>query len=403
MHCLPSCWRTASGPAAMALASTLLVSHPALGQSFGTIEGRNVEWNPKHKTAEGFLASYQNCVDNEKFVVTVPVTSWGNAQNLNVFATVESDEVDCSDKDSRAIRPGACIDLGTYEPSPPSVTVNVGIRKVINADSAEGCAKDLNNAPINLYFLLVGTTSSTLQKYVYSKLTIDLVGPNAPGNLRAGSGENKLLLKWSVPSDKLIQGYRFFCAPAQAGPVPETANDATLPGSEGGAGGATLRTLLGAAGLAEGGSQPAAGAGGVSQTEATANGADVATSSGSSDCWTDAFQAEDLAVDSAYACGKVDSATTTEGKTSWVTNGTEYAVGVAAVDSSGNVGPLSNLACATPQEVNDFYEVYRRAGGRGGGGLCTLSRTSTRLGPFGMTLLGAVMAWWLRRQRECTS
>jgi hypothetical protein len=388
----------------MALASTLLVSYPARGQSFGTIEGRNVEWNPKRKTAEGFVASYQNCVDDDKFVVTVPVTSWGNAQNLNVFATVESDEVDCSDKDRRADRPGACIDLGTYEPSPPSVTVNVGIRKVINADSAEGCAKDLNNAPINLYFLLVGTTSSTLQKYVYSKLTIDLVGPNAPGNLEAGSGENKLLLNWSVPSDKLIQGYRFFCAPAQTGPVPETASDATLTGGERGAGGAPLQTLLGAAGLAEGGSRPGAGAGGVSQTEATANGAarasDVATSSGSSDCRTDAFQAEDLAVDSAYACGKVDSATTTEGKTSWVTNGTEYAVGVAAVDSSGNVGPLSNLACATPQEVNDFYEVYRRAGGQGGGGLCTLGRTSTRLGPFGIALLGAVMAWRLRRQRE---
>lgn len=61
-------------------------------------------------------------------------------------------------------------------------------------------------------------------------------------------------------------------------------------------------------------------------------------------------------------------------------NGTLYAVGVAAVDGFGNPGKLSNLACATPEPINGFFEEYRAAGGKGGGGFCSLSRSDSARG-----------------------
>jgi Fibronectin type III domain len=53
-------------------------------------------------------------------------------------------------------------------------------------------------------------------------------------------------------------------------------------------------------------------------------------------------------------------------------NGTTYNVVVAAVDGSGNVGPPSAEVCDYPAPVNDFWNLYRNAGGRAGGGLCAL-------------------------------
>jgi hypothetical protein len=61
-------------------------------------------------------------------------------------------------------------------------------------------------------------------------------------------------------------------------------------------------------------------------------------------------------------------------------NGTLYAVGIAAVDNYGNPGNLSTIACATPEPINGFFEQYRAAGGNGGGGFCSLSRTDAARG-----------------------
>jgi hypothetical protein len=78
--------------------------------------------------------------------------------------------------------------------------------------------------------------------------------------------------------------------------------------------------------------------------------------------------------ESKYQCATIDSAFADSGEARSLLNGTTYAVAVAAVDTAGNSGPLSAVACGTPQEVDDFFELYRRAGGKGGGGFCSISR-----------------------------
>lgn len=51
-------------------------------------------------------------------------------------------------------------------------------------------------------------------------------------------------------------------------------------------------------------------------------------------------------------------------------NDTEYWFGVVAVDASENESPLSALTSAMPVEVDDFFELYKGAGGAAQGGFC---------------------------------
>ena len=86
-----------------------------------------------------------------------------------------------------------------------------------------------------------------------------------------------------------------------------------------------------------------------------------------------------------------------------MTNGTTYAIGVAAYDNLGNVGPLSTMICVTPGPIDDFFSVYRDAGGKAGG--CELSTGSAT--PSGdsegaglLVGLGALGLIVVRRQRR---
>jgi hypothetical protein len=69
--------------------------------------------------------------------------------------------------------------------------------------------------------------------------------------------------------------------------------------------------------------------------------------------------------------GEINASYTIKG----LTDGVTYAVAVAAVDNSGNPGPpsaQSPTTCNYPAPVNDFYALYRGAGGQAGGGFCAL-------------------------------
>jgi hypothetical protein len=101
-----------------------------------------------------------------------------------------------------------------------------------------------------------------------------------------------------------------------------------------------------------------------------------------------------------HQCGGVSGIAATSGAASDLTNGVEYAVGVAAVDQVGNVGKLSNNVCVVPVEVTDFFELYRGDGGGGGGGFCSVSARRVPAPVWLIGLVGALaMARGARRLR----
>jgi MYXO-CTERM domain-containing protein len=101
--------------------------------------------------------------------------------------------------------------------------------------------------------------------------------------------------------------------------------------------------------------------------------------------------------DCAYVCGEADASSGATAK--GLTNGKQYAVGVAAFDDVDNVGDLSTLACSTPVPVDDFFDLYRAAGGQGGNCACGIGGDGDVLGAGLLAALGYAAVARRRRRR----
>jgi hypothetical protein len=78
-----------------------------------------------------------------------------------------------------------------------------------------------------------------------------------------------------------------------------------------------------------------------------------------------------------------------------------YNVVVSAVDGSGNIGPPSIEACDYPAPVNDFWKLYKEAGGGAGGSFCALEVIGQPVGlPIVALTFGAAALATARRRRK---
>jgi hypothetical protein len=179
-----------------------------------------------------------------------------------------------------------------------------------------------------------GTTGSGwLFKWTYQ---FDLVGPQAPTGVTAGIGENALIVNWTEAAnvDPDLLQYQIICDPP--------------PGQPNGG-------IIGAAG----------DSGNSSTTDQTPS---------DGECYSPNFaEGQTISQDviNTFSCALAQK-TATNAQANHLNNYEQYTVAVAAQDNFKNYGTISNLACATPEPVTDFYEAYRTAGGRGGGGFCSI-------------------------------
>jgi hypothetical protein len=104
-------------------------------------------------------------------------------------------------------------------------------------------------------------------------------------------------------------------------------------------------------------------------------------------------------INSAYEASEIDTLSTTSLTLSGLTNGANYHVVIVSFDASGNYGPASNLRCAKPGAVNDFWQSYKDDGGTANG--CALERNSdAQTGSvFGLGIFAAAAALIRRRRR----
>lgn len=102
-----------------------------------------------------------------------------------------------------------------------------------------------------------------------------------------------------------------------------------------------------------------------------------------------------------YRYTYVAGATTSSFQLTGLTNNHVYAIAVAAVDGSGNVGPVGDLTCAAPEPVTDFFTAYNAAGGQAGGGFCAVvAAGAPAFGSlFGFGIAGFAIALSRRRRR----
>jgi hypothetical protein len=89
-------------------------------------------------------------------------------------------------------------------------------------------------------------------------------------------------------------------------------------------------------------------------------------------CFSGGFEAGGT-FDSAYVCSSYLGSTTRSVNIDGLTNSVMYKFAVVAFDDYRNPSPVSGVACATPQEVDDFWDAYKKAGGKADGGFCFIA------------------------------
>jgi len=89
-------------------------------------------------------------------------------------------------------------------------------------------------------------------------------------------------------------------------------------------------------------------------------------------------------------------------QTNKLTNGVSYTVAVAGRDTFYNVGTLSNTMCESPEPVTGFFEAYRAAGGKAGGGFCAVNAGRSLTGALfaALTLVAFVVRRRLQSRRS---
>ncbi len=350
--------------------------------------------------------NHSDCVADG--TITFPVSMPSPAYSNDTLEIWVGSNVDCSVYDNRKGASPTCWNVYAATPSSGTAfSAKVRMQDIAGqhkyTDTASGpgsgipadCENQSNSSPLDatLYFMLVdgsGQIDATTQFGTYKDLKLDLRGPDAPTGIKTGIAENQVKVSWTAPSSPAdLVGYHLFCFPkpgaASTSQPLEAGTDAALDAAGGGSGGADAAT-------GTGGSGGTSGAGGSATSDA---GSDAAA--GNPDCPSPALL-PGAVPDPAYLCGDVHGVTSTSAYAKGLTNFTKYAVAVAGYDGVQNDGPLSTIECGTPQPVNDFWDEYTQAGGKGGGGFCGIADKPAP-GAGGAFLL-ALFAGLLRRRRR---
>lgn len=299
----------------------------------------------------------------------------------------------------------------TFQP----IQVIQAIDKLVNVDDpttldpATVCEKTTSMPPTQVYLQVMAfngtnvigyssgstTTGTTGEQIISLSTSYDIAGPNAPTGLSVGAGNQLLIAKFAASgatSTADFKGYRAYCFPGPA----STSGALSTKGTDGG-----LDVLDDAM-------DDAASDTGVTDAGATASDTGAVSDTGAASdtgvvvegCPSGyPFVAGELPSPDLdkYICGDESTTATGELKISKfsngerLTNGVAYAIALGTTDRQGNSGPLSTVACGTPKETDDFFTVYRRAGGTAGGGWCSYGAGASA--PFGIA--GSVFAFAL--------
>jgi len=345
-------------------------------------------------------------------------------------------------------------DVLRYEQPPADPTVSQAYDPSFNYSKVGeqiACHVQLSDAavPLGIFFIAVDSNGDTLGTAYEYALTADLVAPPPPTVTAPSAGDTTLTVNWTSPGDDPdIVGFAVYSDPPSStgstsgscscGPAPGGGAAASYIPVEGGTsqeGGSVLQcedagadaaprcVMVNQGGSGSSGSTASCASSNLSghntvvTTVSTPDGGSGSDASASPDTDGGGDDGGDGGNDDAgatpvtltgggtsninptYLAGEIDSSSATSLQLVGLTNGVNYKTGVASLDGSGNVGPLSPLVCGTAGAVNDFFQTYKDDGGGSG---CALDAAGTNLqagSVFGLGMFATAAALWRRRRR----
>ncbi len=369
--------------------------------------------------------NFQDCVDNINLVFSLNLTMPGPPNTLQAWAGAS----DCSLLASRTATTATCwpLVLAIAQSNPATATIraqdlvdHIGDNpKPVNyvASTGTACTRQVTSGAttIGVYFFFADASGNPVGTSTKVDVPISTQGPSAPSNVSVQFGDTLLIAKWTAPNDKSALAYNVFCDPPRgeedAGPVlsadaggtfqtvctqadggfsdaaTEASPDATIanPPVDGGCMSVFVPFDSGVASTCP--SKLLVSGGGTVTGDVEAG---VTTTGGIQ-----------KAIDPKYRCGGGNGSISGGATIEKLKNGVEYTIAVAGTDAFGNNGPLSTPGCETPQAIDDFWTVYKGAGGGAGGSFCALEGVGVPAGTSVFTLgMITAMVALLRRRRS---
>ncbi|MFC1642426.1 hypothetical protein ACFL5O_07030 [Myxococcota bacterium] len=399
---------------------------------------RKYSVDSKREGDDRYAVSLADCLKGDAFEFTVVSSfSSGNDLLLEVFATHKGSTYRCDNEANRTTAGSDCERIYSSTAETGSVAITIPVRNIVTQSGGTKTATDCTlessstqKVAATLYFVLSDPSTSETVGSTSWATSVDLAGPVGPTGVSADSGEGALNLRWKMVNSSDVRGYKMYCAAVggtetavssaaedtasstqaleAAGAAGTAASGSGRTGSTGAAAGlqgASAATgtagSAGAAGVGDRADSSAGMGGGGGNGDAAGSHGQAGNSSGplsNARCSVSPAVPDELPSKGWQQCGEAAGQIQEKTRISGLANGTEYAVTVVSYDAVGNRGKPASLDCETPREVNDFFELYRRAGGDGGGGFCATSAGSDPCPLW--YLAGAWMALRLRRRRQ---
>lgn len=385
-------------------------SLPRLDKDKRIVQKRSLTLTPE-------AVNLQDCIDDQLIRFTLQMSGFEANASVQVWASNSGQ--DCKAETARGGGVQTCwrafpTDIALQT----TVDVDIPVRSIMagappfsaqnpNA-TAEACGQ-VNLSTISVHFLYFapGNLSQAAQAKTLG-ITVDTVGPKPPSGLKALPGDTRIQVSWVNISGGSgdasatgglteLTGVKVYCDVAGTGPStstpqsPPACRDEPVDASVDDSGDAAPDAATTVRVCEDGGATSA-----------------PATTSG---CTTPNFIKSDgskifptAEFNSKYECGSIAGNTGTTVVASSIgsaplTNGTTYAVAVAATDKFGNVGELSDVICETPEVTTDFWGEYKSAGGQAGGG-CSTSGSEVPIGGISaLVVIVATAGSSLRRRR----
>jgi len=325
-----------------------------------------------------FWVNLQECRAGWQYQVSVTTVGTGTA-NMEVWASTAGN--DCASTAAR-FTTASCWRVGYFGVNEGTYAYYIPVQNVVamhyfglgeasgttvHQGTAEDCdkiARQTNaraGVSITLYFYIFSGAGTGTPTYsaTWAESGYDLIGPSAPATVGARAADTQLYLNWSQVLDSDLAGYRVYCQECRA-------------------------------------------AGDLDVCDSYSTG-----DAGEFDCSSDVDNlVPGCLPPSEHLKGTVSDKLAVSGIAGNLTNGREYACGVAGFDTRQNSGTLSELVTGSPWWVRDFYTAYREAKGKGGGGFCSVGQRPSGFGlliPLASLGLLALRRWRSSTQRSRTS
>jgi hypothetical protein len=352
----------------------MLVAARAEAQSLEVSKEIHRQQPPRPDSQRPRWVNRADCLARDVYTFSVSLRDYDD-YTLQVWAGDRG--IDCKEKENRGTGDSECWLVFAAEADAPTMSVEVSAVDLVARESPTKSAAEARvvhgstdvctdssaskGVPLGLHFMLVDSAGAVGgDPRILTDIGYDVVPPAAPSKVTTSAGETRIFVDWKPPRASDVRSYVFYCD-SDTTAVKEPRRVTPLrPASVDAAGGDAAIDDTGA----------------DTKDENTSDESDDGGTAGECAPWsvllpgTDPESPHSLAP---YVCGSAggdDHSTVID----HLKNDVTYVVAVAASDDTGNVSVLSSQACETPVDLTDFFELYRRAGGKAGGGLCSISR-----------------------------